>query len=241
MIGSDIVELAQGLVSKDLANFLDGNLTNIYKHLNRLYGHRVLDILRVRVDKNASIKRYITTHFSTVGLVVGNIGFNGEYPFPADLLRPVRIEISYDGVTWTKCTIYDNALNEGSEYNDTQLRELFSEQEPRVDFNRNSYMIRPPKTTSGNISRGIYIEYEARQVDFTSSTTPLAIDQNLQDILSWDLAKLEMIVHAAKYSSQEIAIFNAEHSKMEQLFLSAYMTNLPTRKTIDFNFRSLIR
>lgn len=136
MIGSAIISLSYRLVNKDSSTFLDGNSTNILADLNRLYGHRVLDILRVRVDKNASITNATTTHVSTVGLVAGDNGYNGEYAFPSDLLRPVRFEVSYDGVNWLKATVYDNELNQGSEYNNTQLVASFSEQEPRVDFTR---------------------------------------------------------------------------------------------------------
>lgn len=241
MIGSDILSLSYRLVNKDSSTFLDGNSTNIYADLNRIYGHRILDILRVRVDKNASISEVTTTLLSTVGLVAGDNGFNGEYAFPTTLLRPVRFEVSYDGVMWKKCKVYDNELNKNSEYNDTQLVSDFSEDDPKIDFTRNSFKIRPPKTTAGNITNGIYIEFEKRQVDFTSSTAPTEIESNLQDMLSWDLAKLETVMHAAKYSPQELAVFNMEHSKMEQRFLSFYATNLPTKKTMDFNFNSLPR
>jgi len=241
MIGSDILSLAYRLVNKDSATFLDANSTNIYADLNRIYGHRILDILRVRVDKNASITNATTTLISTAGLVAGDNGFNGEYAFPTTLLRPVRFEVSYDGVNWLKATVYDNELNNLSEYNDTQLAGAFSQGAPRVDFTRNSYKIRPPKTTAGDIANGIYIEYEKRQTDFTSSTAPTEIESNLHDMLAWDLAKLETVMHSSKYSSQELAVFNAEHQKMEQRFLSFYATNLPTKKTMTFNFNSLPR
>ncbi len=241
MIGSDILSLAYRLTNKDSATFLDGNSTNIYADLNRCYGKRVLDILRVRVDKNATIKEATTTLFSTSGLAIGDVGYNGEYPFPTDLLRPVRFEVSYDGINWNKATVYDNEVNKGSEYNDTQLAGDFSEASPRVDFTRNSYKIRPPKTTTGDITRGIYIEYEKRQSDLTSGTAPTEIEQNLQDILSWDLAKLEHIMHASKYDRKDLAVFNAEFLNQENRFLEFYRSNLPTRKTMTFNFSSLPR
>lgn len=182
MIGSAIISLSYRLVNKDSSTFLDGNATNILADLNRAYGHRILDILRVRVDKNASITNVTTTLISTVGLVSGDNGFNGEYAFPTDLLKPVRFEVSYDGVNWKKAKIYDNTLNEESEYNDTQLVATFSEESPCVDFTRNSYKVRPPKSTTGDITNGIYIEYEQRQSDFATDTSPTQIETNLQDM-----------------------------------------------------------
>lgn len=241
MIGSEIVSLAMDLTSKTSTTFLDGNSTNIYKHLNRIYGHRILDILHARVDKNASIQEARTTLLSTVGLVYGDNGFNGEYAFPSDLLRPTRFEVSFDGVTWKQCKIYDNYLNTGSEFNENQIQSTFSEEFPMVDFTRNSYKVRPLKTTTGNITNGIYIEYEKRQADFTDSTSPTEIEQNLQDILAWDLAKLEMVKHAEKYTNKEITVFDAEHQRIKDLFFKNYEMDIPTRRTMTVNFHSLPR
>lgn len=236
MIGSELLEKAYRLTNTNSSTFLDGNSTNLYKDLNSEYGKRILDILRVRVDRNATINEATTDLISTVGLSEGNNGYNGEYAFPSDLLKPSRFEVSYDGITWKKARIYDNALNLGSEYNDTQLKGDFSEDDPCVDFSRNSFKLRPPKTDAGNITKGIMIEYEARQVDFTSSTTPIDIEQNLQDILAWDLATLEILMHNERYKPTFISNFNNEKNKVEQRFLSFYKTNLPLNKVMTFNF-----
>lgn len=235
MIGSDILDLSYDLVNKTESTFLDGSTTTFYKRLNTLYGHRILDILRVRVDRNATINEATTNLISTVGLSEGDNGFNGEYSFPSDLLKPVRFEVSYDGITWKKCRIYDNALNQESEYNGTQLESDFSQLAPRVDFTRNSYKIRPPKNTAGNITKGIYIEYEKRQSDFTSSTAPTDIEQNLQDILAYDLAEMEIIMHAEKYTPQFISVFRSKKQEVEQRFLEFYKNNLKVNKTVTFN------
>jgi len=234
MIGSEILDFSYDLVDKQESTFLDGTTATSYKRLNTLYGQRVLDILRVRVDKNATINEATTTLLSTVGLVAEDNGFNGEYAFPSDLLKPSRFEVSYDGKTWTKCEIYDNALNTRSEYNVDQLETSFSQSSPRVDFIRNSYKIRPPKNTAGNITSGIYIEYEQRQTDFTSSTAPADIESNLQDILAYDLAELEIIMHADKYSTQQITVFNNKRREVEDRFLAFYKKRLGGNKIMRF-------
>jgi hypothetical protein len=238
MIGSKILALAYRLTNKSATTFMDGNTTTFYEDLNTLYGHRVLDILRMRFDKNANEQNATTDLVSTSGLVEGDNGYNGEYSFPSTLLKPTRIEVSYDGVTWKKCEIYDNAVNRGSEYNDTQLEQDFSQNCPRVDFFRNSFKIRPPKTSSGNITNGIYIEFEKRQSDFTSSTAPEDIESNLQDILAYDLAELETIMHAEKYTPQFMANFKAKKREVEDRFLEFYQNNLPTRKKVTIKYRN---
>jgi hypothetical protein len=238
MIGSEILDMSYDLVNRSEATFLDGSTTTFYKRLNTLYGERILDILRVRVDKNATIQEATTDLISTVGLVAGDNGFNGEYAFPSDLLKPSRFEVSYDGKTWKKCEIYDNAVNTSSEYDDDQLESKFSQDNPRVDFTRNSYKVRPPKNTSGDITNGIYIEYEKRQADFTSETAPTEIESNLQNILAWDLAELELIMHADKYSTQQIAMFNSKKQQVEQRFLEFYKNNLPSKKNITIKYNN---
>jgi hypothetical protein len=238
MIGSEILDMSYDLVNRSEATFLDGSTTTFYKRLNTLYGERILDILRVRVDKNATIQEATTDLISTVGLEAGDNGFNGEYAFPSDLLKPSRFEVSYDGKTWKKCEIYDNAINTESEYDDDQLESRFSQDRPRVDFARNSYKIRPPKNTSGDIANGIYIEYEKRQSDFTATTEPTEIESNLQNILAYDLAELEMIMHADKYTTQQIAMFNAKKQQVEQRFLEFYNSRLGNSKTMTIKYQN---
>ena len=241
MLGADILEKAYRLTNTDSSTFLDGSSTNIYKDLNTAYGHRVIDILRMKVDVNASIEESTTTLLSTVGLVQGDNGFNGEYDFPGDLLKPTRVEISYDGLTWIKCSVYDNAINRNSEFNDSQLVTDFNQSNPRVDFTRNSFKIRPPKTTAGDITHGIYIEYEKRQTDFTDVSEPTEIERNLQDVLAFDLADNEIIMHAEKYTSQFIAVYNQKKKEVVDRFMKFYKSNLPTKKKMSFNFRNLPR
>jgi hypothetical protein len=218
MNGSSILSKAYRLTGTTLGNFLDGNSATIYEEANLCYKQRVLDILHYRVDKNATIKNTTTDLISSVGLSEGDNGFNGEYSFPSDLLRPVRFEISYDGVTWTKAQVYDNAINFSSEKNDVQLEASFSQGSPQVDFTRDSYKIRPPKMTAGNITKGIYIEYEARPIDFEAGTTPIDMEESLHDLLAYDLAELEMIAHPEKHTAR-IPLFRAKRDEVEKRFI----------------------
>jgi hypothetical protein len=250
LIGSDILDLAYDLTNRKEATFLDGTTATAYKRLNMLYGERVLDILRARVDKNASMEEATTTLKSTVGLSEGDNGYNGEYAFPTDLLKPNRVEVSYDGSTWLKCEIYDNAINLASEYNERQLdgsasrsslsfysqKTRFSQTEPKVDFTRNSFKIRPIKRTAGDIANGIYIEYEKRQDDFSSTTAPAEIESNLQNILAYDLAELEMIMHADKYDSKHVQAFQVKKKEVENRFKEYYKKRLNSNKQLTTKY-----
>ena len=211
MIGSTILANAYLLTDRQESTFLDGNTTTFYRLLNEAYGNRIVDILQSRVDHNATLQDAYTTLVSTDGLSEGDNGFNGEYAFPSDLLKPVRVEVKFaDGEKLKKCRIYDIGENRYSEFDEDSINGKFSTENPAVDFTRNSYRIRPLKTTSGNVSGGIYIMYEKRQSDFTSTTAPTDIESNLQNILAYDLAEQEFIYHADMYSNKKIAVFNAK-------------------------------
>lgn len=233
MTGASILTTAYTLTNTNAATFLDANSSNIYAHLNRLYGHRIIDILRVRVDANATIQKSYQTHVNATSLVEGENGYNGEYAFPTDLLRPVRVEVSYDGQTWNKATFYDNALNNNSELNASS--ETPSQSNPHVDFNRGSYFVRPVNKTQ-DVAKGLYIEYEKRQEDFTSSSEPEEIEKNLQDLLAYDLANLEIIMNTDKYSSAKITIFNNAKREVEDRFFAFYRTGLPSKKVMTFMY-----
>lgn len=237
MIGSKILAKAYRLTNKVETTFLDGLTATSYEELNDVYGKRVVDILRAGVDKNALMQSAYTDLISTVGLSEGDNGYNGEYAFPSNLVMPVRVEVSFDGVTWIKCDIIDNAINRRSEFNDTQINRNYSQSAPAVDFFHDSYKIRPIKNTAGDITKGIYIEYEKRQSDFSSSTAPTDIESNLQDVLAYDLASQEHIMHASKYKPIEIQVFNAKKQEVEDRFFKFYKTRLPIKKTMTFVHR----
>lgn len=229
MTGNQIINLAHTLTNKNAEIFLDDDEASSIQHLNVLYGHRVLEIIRMGMDKNASIQHATTTFRNVIGLPEGEVGHNGEYPFPTDLIRPVRVEVSYDGKKWETAEVYDNMLNRGSEYNDEQLKGG----KVRVDFSRESYKIRPLNTNQ-DVPNGIYIEYEKRQAPFVSSSEPVEIEPNLQDILAYDLAELEIIKHAEKYDPQKIALFERRKKAVEAKFLKHYRTRLHFNKKMTF-------
>lgn len=238
MTGADILsqayEICGGIAP---ANFLDGTTATAYKRLNTAYGHRILDILRVRVDKNASMQSAETDLISTAGLVAGDNGYNGEYAFPTDLLSPVRVEVSFDGVTWRKASVYEDGLNQGSEFNEDQINGEFSQLYPAVNFERNSYKIRPLNALS-TVTGGIKITYEKRQVDFTDSTAPTEIEANLHDLLAYDLAEYELVSHANKYTPQQITMIRGKRAEVEQKFLAHYQSNLGNQKKVTLKYRS---
>lgn len=231
-----ILEKAYRLTNKNSTTFMDGNSTNVLSELNVCYGHRVLDILKVRQDLNQFINEEYTDLLSTSGLASGDIGFNGEYPFDTEMLRPLRIEISYDGLTWNKATIYDLNDNPNSEHDEDAIQDSFTEDHPYVRFERNSYFIRPMKTTAGDISQGIHAWWENRQNALTDDSPDF--EANLHDILSYDMANLEVLMHPDKYDSNWKSDFITQYTKVEARFNEFYKNrmkkNFKLKPVVDY-------
>lgn len=211
---ASILSKAYRLTNTNSTTFLDGNSTNVLADLNTEYGNRTLRILKVRQDLNSQIKEAHTDLISTSGLSIGDTGYNGEYPFASDTLRPVRIEVSYDGLTWTPASVYDLNDNSYSEHDD--VNDAFSTDKPYVRFERDSYFIRPIKETAGDVTKGIHIWYEKRQTDLTTGSPDF--ETNLHNVLAYDLAELELLMHPQKYTNEWRNDFRIKKAELNEMF-----------------------
>lgn len=192
--------------------------SKLLEWLNIRYGHRILDILRYQVDRNATMQISKTNFVSTFGLVAGDNGYDGEYAFPTNMLRPIRMEVSYDGVTFNKCKIYDIGEFDWSEV--TGILENCSKSEPVVRFERDSFFIRP-LNTGDTVIYGIRIWYEKRQTALTAGDIP-DFEENLHDLLAFDLAEMEMMRHAEKYTDVVAARVKRGKEEREERFIEFY-------------------
>jgi hypothetical protein len=215
---ASIISKAYRITNTNATTLLNGSSADVLADLNTAYGHRTLNILGVRKDFNHNIKEIYTDLISTEGLTVGQLGYNGEYPFESDTLRPIRVEVSYDGSTWKPCEVYDIYNSDHSEHNETDFNTVFDTSKPYVRFERNSYFIRPTKTSSGNVTKGLHIWTEKRQTDLTTGSPEF--EQNLHDILAYDLAECELLMHPKKYSNEWRNDYRIKRAEVEALFRS---------------------
>jgi len=208
------------------------------RYLNFSYGLRILDILRLQVDRNASQTEVTTTFYSTDGLVAGDVGFNGEYPFPTDLLKPVRFEVSYDAETWLPATVYDLYENLASEHLEDSIQASFSEAEPFIRFDRNSYVVRPLKTTTGNVTAGLHIWYEKRQTAFTADSDAPDMESNLHNILAYDVATTFATKYPEKVSELQLNRIQSEHARVTNIFNEFYKNRLRVPMRVEATYPS---
>lgn len=154
-------------IFSEIRNELNSNSTRVtdtylLAGLNLDDAELVMLALNSAPDHNFKQAEAWTDLVSITGLVDGNIGFNGEYPFPTDLIKPIRAEICYNGTDFVQAQVYDIASSPAhSEHDATQIQNDFNEGKPYIRFERDSYFIRPLPETS--VDEGIHIWYEKRQ------------------------------------------------------------------------------
>lgn len=234
MLASEIRTLARRLANTNSTVYSDAD---VLIDLNIVYGGRVLDIINISTDRNSSQTEVTLTLTSTSGLVAGNNGFNGEYAFPTDLIRPVRVEISYDAITWRPASFYDIYESSVSEHEEDAIQGQFSESEPYVRFDRDSFFIRPLKTTSGNVTAGIHIWYEKRQTALTASDTP-DIESNLHTLLAYDCANMFATQHPELVDNNHFSRILTEKSVWEDKFFTHYKNRFKRDMNIKPNYPS---
>ena len=161
----------------DTVSFPDADiLVGLNLHVSEV----IQDILRVQTERNTTGTQVRYDLISTVGLSEGSIGYNGEYPFPTDLLRPIRVEVSSDGLSWSPASIYDMAAKDSSEFD--QASQGGSIGSPSMHFMRDSFFFKPLHT-GATVPNGIVIWYEQRQEAMTSGSDTPPFESNFHEIL----------------------------------------------------------
>ena len=216
MTGTSIANYA-----RILTNSTEETLSNddVLAILNVVYGNRILDILRSQVDKNASIEESYTDLVSSSGLVSGDNGFNGEYSFPSDLLKPVRVEVKFND-TFRKCSVYDIQDADRSEWQESEVNISFSKEDPYVRFERDSFFVRP--IPDSDVTGGIHIWYEKRQDTLTSLSETPQFEQSLHNVLAFDIAEVEAIRHPELYSIEWRNAFYKAQTEASNRFFEFY-------------------
>jgi hypothetical protein len=223
---STIRDEVRWLTKTDTSTFSN---TNINREINIAYQSIILQILKTQGYKNTTGKHVSTSLLSTSGLVSGDLGFNGEYPFPTDMLRPIRFELKYAATdTPVPCRIYDMSQNGTSESDDDAVSTLAGETEPIVKFFHDSYFIRPLKTTTGDITGGIHIWYEARQTALSADADEPQFEESLHDLLALMTAERFYMRHPSKTNS---TVLRDKEVKLREL-RSFYRIRIPVLRQL---------
>jgi len=203
--------------------------TDINREINIAYRKLAMEILKVQGYRNTFGKHASTTLISTDGLVSGDIGFNGEYPFPTDLIKPHRFEVKYDDDSeLVVCKIIDMQENSQSIVEDSSVNKAADPTAPIIRFYHDSYFISPVKTTTGNISAGIHIWYEYRQTALSADEDTPEFEENFHDLIPLMVSERYYLRNPKKRNTQVIR----DRMELMKNFRSHYRVRMNNLKKI---------
>lgn len=210
----------------EIRNEADTNSTKVSDSylltgVNLDYGELVMTALRERGDFNFQLNEATTDFTSSTGLTAGQNGYNGEFAWPTDLIKPTRMEVSFDGTNFYKCRVYDvTDTYSVSEFKQAQINNSFSQTSPFVRFERNSFFIRPINTGS-TVTAGIHIWYEQRQTALTASDTP-SIEPNFHRLFVLMGVARIMRKFRKEYTPNDRSEIANEIAKLKAEFVAFY-------------------
>ena len=209
--------------------------TDLDREANNAYDALILDIIRAQGYVNLLGNETETDLISTDGLSAGDNGFNGEYAFPTNFLRPTRFELLYTASgTPYKATIYDMPENSSSEYNEDTINSTFKQTEPFVMFFRNGYRTRPVNDST-TVVGGIHIWYEKRHDALSNDTDAPVFEASLHNLIPLKVAMMYALKYPEKYNS----LWNREYNSMMKKLRAFYRHRLKIGKQAipqRFNF-----
>lgn len=183
--------------------------TDINREANIAYRKLMMEILLVQGYRNVSGKHVTTDLISTSGLVAGNIGYGGEYPFPTDLIRPHRIEVKYSSTgAFVPCEIVDMQDIDYPLADVEEINDIANEDAPIVRVYHNSYFLAPVKTTTGSVTAGIHIWYEERESELSADSDEPQFEVTFHDLIPLMVASRFYLRHPSKRNVQVLNELN---------------------------------
>lgn len=215
------------ITRSDATSFADADLD---RELNSAYRQTAILILQAQGYRNQFGKHSYTDLIDNTGLVEGDNGYQGQYSFPTNLLKPHRVEVKFSADSTPKlATVYDLSENTlFSEQSDDDLTEMAHQDNPIVRFNNDSLFIRPLNTSGANITNGIHIWYEYRQDEMDTGTDVPNFEESFHEILCY-FAALEFYVrYPDKYNRKAEQRLN----ELKRDLAKFYRARMSYKKTI---------
>lgn len=216
-----IKERARRYSRTNPTNYPDAQLL---EDINVAYYDVNLQILRAQGYKNVgqNYKTYDLVDMSS--LVAGDIGYRGEYPFPAEAIRVERVEINYgDGFVEAK-------IINVSELEDSIFDELdydYSKTSPIAFILRNSINIRPLNLQAAVVN-GFKLVIAEHATPFTGDAQTPNFDDSLHDILPLKVAQNLALIYPEKANKR----IDQKVLDMEADLFDVYERQVPLYQTM---------
>lgn len=171
MTNQNIYDETRFLTYTDSSTYTDADLL---RGLNLYQGEFFQLLLQAQGYRKLGEDLFVTDFISTVGLVAGQAGFNGEYAFDSSWVKVTAMELQYKSTEPpVPVRLYDQSQNAVTEIDEDTMNANFSVAEPYVRFQRDSYLTRPLNDGT-TVTDGIKIWAVARQADTDDSgDTPI--------------------------------------------------------------------
>lgn len=224
---TDLRAKTRWVTRSDSVSFPDADLD---RELNSSYKQVAILILQSQGYRNELVKHSYTDFIDNTGLSIGDVGYQGQYPFPTDLLKPNRVEVKFTATGAPKlATVYDLSENTlWSESTDDDLNEMANGDNPIVRFSDDSYFVRPLNETGANITGGIHIWYEYRQADLSTGTDEPNFEESFHEILCYMAAVEYYVRYPDKYNRKA----EQRLSEIKRLMTKHYQKRMSFKKTI---------
>lgn len=208
------------LTKADTTTYPDAN---ILIDLNMIVHETNLKVLRWQGYKDFAGNTAKLDLADWTAVAEGALGYNGEVPFPDDLLDLVKLEIKYDEemLPVTVYSRYETSYSENDNINDN-----FSTSNPLVRFERGSMFLRP--IPSEAVTGGLIIEYKQRQEALTTGTDVPLLEESFHRYFPLKLA----LEYASENPEKYNALWSADIEKIERDMKNYYTNRLHFQQRI---------
>ena len=171
--------------------------TNLDADLNIANGEIHMMILEAEGYKNTGGDFKVIDHENTTSLVAQDLGYNGEYPFPAIAVKLEEVYVKYVSTAdYVKAEIVDKSELSSEMFEETGA---YDETNPKVFIYRDSFFIRPLLTDT-TVTDGIKLLVLARQDTLTLVTDSPTFESNFHNLIPLKVAQDYYLVYPDKYN-----------------------------------------
>jgi hypothetical protein len=194
--------------------------TDLDEDINIANGEIHMMILEAEGFKNTGGDFKVIDHEDTTSLTAQELGYNGEYPFPAIALKLEEVYVKYTSAAdYVRAEIVDKSELSSEMFEDTAI---YDETNPKVFIYRDSFFIRP-LLTSTTVTDGIKLLVLARQDTLTNASDTPTFESNFHNLIPLKVAQDYYLVYPEKYNPR----IDKKVQELEQQLISFYMDRSP--------------
>jgi hypothetical protein len=217
MLNSEIRSQTRRYTHTNATNYIDATLD---ADSNRSNGEIWMMILEAEGYKNTGGDFKVIDFTSNTGLVAQDLGYNGEFPFPAIAMTLEQVYLDYgDGPV--KAEIIDKSEISSSMFDDADNSQ-YSETNPKVFLYRDSIFPRPLNLGT-TVTDGIKLLVRARQDTLSGESTEPQFESNFHQLIPLKNTQDFYLEYPEKYNPR----IDKKVNELEAQLISFYQDRSP--------------